>query len=75
MTDELYIAELEHALEDLVECFTIMGNDTYIDTASGPAVVSDEVVEIYEAALDVLYGGDAEVDETPEDAGGDEEGV
>jgi hypothetical protein len=61
MTEREYegrIMELEHALEDVLECFEISGNSYTIDTDLwDDAQVDLDIADIISAAADVLYGG------------------
>lgn len=61
MTEREYegrIMELEHALEDVLECFEISGNSYTIDTDLwDDAQVDPDIADIITAVSDVLYGG------------------
>ena len=60
------IAELEHALEDLLECFEPIGTALCIEVKSNEPPytgifmdITEEVNELVEAAHSALYGGAA----------------
>lgn len=65
------IAELEHALEDLLEIFDDNGTDIYIDVLvpvsdgleTMPMAVSEEVEDVVDGVSEILFGGAAYAEE------------
>lgn len=65
------IAELEHALEDLIECFDPVGNSIYIDvevtTSDGldyaPMRVDPDIADCIASVEEILNGGAALAEE------------